>query len=77
MAGASDPLLWVLLIALLLVFGVPLGFATYFWVQRKQRRRLERSNRPTRSKQEQGLHQEAAGVSTDAPPAKRAQIPTE
>ena len=46
MAGASGPLLWVLLIGLFLVFGVPLAFATYTWLQRKQRRRLERSKRP-------------------------------
>ena len=48
MTGTSGPLLWVLIIALLLVLGVPLGFAIYGWVQRKQRRRLERSKRPVK-----------------------------
>ena len=45
-ASSSPMLLVLLLIALILVFGLPLGFGTYKWFQAKQRRRLERSKRP-------------------------------
>jgi predicted deacetylase len=39
-------LLPVVIAAMFLVFGVPLGFAAYGWIRRRQRRRLERSKRP-------------------------------
>jgi hypothetical protein len=46
MISASHPLLMVLIIALVLVFGVPLGIIAFNWIRRRRRRKLERSKRP-------------------------------